>query len=70
VEGETGFICQPRDATDLARAVGQYFSSELFRDLERRREEIKRYANERYSWTKVAEITRKVYEKLNAPEGR
>jgi D-inositol-3-phosphate glycosyltransferase len=70
VEGETGFICQPRDATDLARAVGQYFSSELFRDLERRREEIKRYANERYSWAKVAEITRKVYEKLNAQEGR
>ena len=70
VEGETGFICQPRDATDLARAVGQYFSSELFRDLERRREEIKRYANERCSWTKVAEITRKVYEKLNAQEGQ
>jgi len=70
VEGETGFICQPRDATDLARTVGHYFNSELFRDLERRREEIKRYANERYSWTKVAEITRKVYEKLNAQEGR
>jgi len=45
--------------------IHQYFDSELFRSLENRRLEIKQYANERYSWDKVAEITKKVYEKLS-----
>ena len=57
VEGRTGFVCQPRDSSDLARTIDKYFESELFRDLENRRLEIKEYANERYSWNKVAAIT-------------
>ncbi len=65
VEGRTGFICRAKDSSDLANMIYQYFDSELFRDLEIRREEIKRYANERYAWEKVAEITQKVYEKLS-----
>jgi D-inositol-3-phosphate glycosyltransferase len=65
VEGRTGFICRAKDSSDLANMIYQYFDSELFRDLEIRREEIKRYANERYAWEKVAEITKKVYEKLS-----
>jgi D-inositol-3-phosphate glycosyltransferase len=65
VEGRTGFICRAKDSSDLANMIYQYFDSELFRDLEIRREEIKRYANERYAWENVAEITKKVYEKLS-----
>lgn len=70
VEGRTGFICRAKDSSDLANMIHQYFDSELFRDLEIRREEIKRYANERYSWEKVAEITKNVYEKLSGLAGR
>ena len=68
IDGKTGLICRPRDVSDLAQAICRYFDSELFRDLEARREEIKRYANDRYSWRKVAEITRQVYDELNTWE--
>jgi D-inositol-3-phosphate glycosyltransferase len=64
IQGRTGFVCQPRDSFDLARTIDKYFESELFRDLESRRLEIKEYANERYSWNKVAAITTAVYSNL------
>ncbi len=64
VEGRTGFVCQPRNSSDLAGTIDRYFKSELFRDLEGRRLEIKEYANERYSWNKVAAITTAVYSNL------
>jgi len=61
IEGETGFVCKPRDSSDLARVIRKYFDSDLFRNLETRRLEIKAYANERYSWSKVATITAATY---------
>jgi glycosyltransferase involved in cell wall biosynthesis len=64
VEGKTGFVCKPRDPSDLARVIKDYFDSELFRNLETRRAEIKTYANERYSWEKVAAQTTGVYSRL------
>jgi glycosyltransferase involved in cell wall biosynthesis len=64
IEGKTGFVCRPEDSSDLAAAIRKYFASEVFRNLQSRREEIKRYANERYSWSKVAAITTRVYSSL------
>ena len=64
IEGRTGFVCQPGNPSDLAETIDRYFKSELFRDLENRRLEIKEYANERYSWNKVAAITTAVYSNL------
>jgi glycosyltransferase involved in cell wall biosynthesis len=64
IEGKTGFVCQPRDPTDLAKVIRKYFDSELFHNLQSRRAEIKAYANERYSWEKVATITTSVYAKM------
>jgi D-inositol-3-phosphate glycosyltransferase len=61
IEGKTGFIFKGQDSSDLAAKIEKYFKSELFRDLESRRLEIKRYANEQYSWDKVAGITTAVY---------
>jgi glycosyltransferase involved in cell wall biosynthesis len=61
IEGETGFMFKPQDPSDLARTIRQYFASELFTELESRRPQIKQYANERYSWSKVAAITKSVY---------
>lgn len=64
VEGRTGYTFRPKDTEDLARAIREYFDSDLYRNLERRRQEIKAYATERYSWAKVGETTRKVYASL------
>jgi D-inositol-3-phosphate glycosyltransferase len=64
IEGKTGFIFRPRDSSDLANKIEKYFDSELFRNLEIRRAQIKEYANERYSWSKVAVITKAIYSQL------
>lgn len=64
IEGETGFVCSPEDASSLAEAISRYFECDLFRELENRRPRIKQYANERYSWKKVAVITKAVYLEL------
>nr|MBA3544062.1 glycosyltransferase [Chthoniobacterales bacterium] len=64
VEGKTGFVCKPKDASDLSEAIKRYFSSPLFHDLDRQRTLIKQFANERYSWSKVAAITSSAYAEL------
>jgi D-inositol-3-phosphate glycosyltransferase len=64
IEGKTGFAFESRDASDLASKIDQYFKSELFHNLETNRVQIKEYANERYSWSRVATITALVYASL------
>jgi glycosyltransferase involved in cell wall biosynthesis len=66
IEGKTGFVFKSLDSCDLAKTIVRYFDSNLFRNLESRRPEIKKYANERYSWSKVAEITTAAYSNLLA----
>jgi glycosyltransferase involved in cell wall biosynthesis len=66
IEGKTGFKFKPQDSVDLTRKIEQYFASDLFANLERTRGNIKAYANERYSWDKVAAITTGVYAQLLA----
>ena len=67
VEGETGFVFKSRDSFDLAGKIDKYFKSELFSNLGTRRLQITEYANERYSWSKVAAITTAVYSRLLKP---
>jgi glycosyltransferase involved in cell wall biosynthesis len=64
IEGRTGFVFKPRDSFDLAAKIEKYFKSELFGDLKNRQAQIKDYANERYSWSKVTAITIPVYSSL------
>ena len=64
IEGQTGFVFKSRDSSDLVDKTDKYFNSDLFHSLESRRAEIKAYANDRYSWSKVAAITTKVYSEL------
>ena len=61
VEGRTGLVCKPRDPQELASALEKYFASDLFKNLDIQRKEIKDYANARHSWDLVGEITREVY---------
>ena len=68
IEGRTGFLCQPGDAVDLARAIEKYFGSDVFKDLYRRREAIRDYARAQHSWTVAGEMTQTVYARLLAKE--
>jgi D-inositol-3-phosphate glycosyltransferase len=64
VEGKTGLAFRPEDPADLARAVKQYFASDLYVNLNDRRQEIRDYATERHSWDVVSEMTMSVYANL------
>ena len=64
VEGKTGFVFKAKDTLDLGKTIRNYFGGDLFRDLGSRRAEIKAYANDKYSWTKVASITTAIYSRL------
>jgi D-inositol-3-phosphate glycosyltransferase len=64
VEGQTGFVCTPRSAADLAATIERYFASDLYRELDTRRQTIRIFAHQRYSWSKVGMITGAVYSSL------
>lgn len=64
IEGETGFVFPAKDPAALAKVIETYFSSDLYKNLEDRRQEIREYANERHSWAKVAAITAGIYSKI------
>lgn len=61
VEGRTGFLCRSKDPLDLARAIREYFASDLFKNLDGRRRDIRELAKARNSWTTVGEILLHVY---------
>ena len=64
IEGKTGYVFKPKDSSAMAKALETYFSSDLFKNLETRRREIQVYANERYSWAKVAAMTARIYSEM------
>lgn len=59
---ETGFVCEPCDTDALVSMITRYADSDLYKELPERRPGIAEAARERHSWTRVAEITRAVYE--------
>jgi D-inositol-3-phosphate glycosyltransferase len=61
VEGKTGFVFRPEDPDDLARVIEQYFASDLYADLDNRRDEIREHATQSHSWDTVSQITMNVY---------
>jgi glycosyltransferase involved in cell wall biosynthesis len=66
VEGVTGFVCRPADPADLAAQLRRYFASPLYQEFSGRRAKIREYAAEKYSWPRVGEMSRTVYEQLLA----
>ena len=64
VEGRTGYLCRPANPADMAEAIKTYFASDLYHDLDSRRQEIKDYAYVHHSWDAVAELTQSVYAEL------
>ncbi len=61
IVGKTGFIFKPEDPEDLTKALEAYFASDLFADLEHRREEIIAFVRQRHSWQVVSAMTMGVY---------
>jgi glycosyltransferase involved in cell wall biosynthesis len=61
VDGRTGFVCAPRDATALAKTLEQYFRSDLYQNLDDRRHQIRSVVSEEHSWARVAEIVSRSY---------
>ena len=61
VEGKTGFVFMPEDPVELAKVIDRYFASDLYRELNSRRQEIRDYAAERHSWDVVGQMTISVY---------
>ena len=70
VEGRTGFLCSPHDPAGLAAAIEKYFESDLFREMDSRRQDIRDYAAARHSWSKVSAITHAVYRELSGENPR
>lgn len=73
VEGKTGLSFKSEDADDLASVIGQYFASDLYRDLARKRPEIRRNVEELHSWDAIGKTTLNIYRKVlgkarNSPE--
>lgn len=64
VEGETGYLCRPGDSEDLAKTIAMYFGSDLYRNLDSNRQEIRNYADRHHSWEAVADLTRRAYESM------
>lgn len=64
IEGETGYVCKPDDSDDLAKTINKYFHSDLYKNLKNNRKKILKFANQKYSWDKIGEITHKVYKDL------
>jgi D-inositol-3-phosphate glycosyltransferase len=64
VEDKTGILFKAEDPVDLVRAIEQYFASDLYAELNNRRNEIRTYATERHSWDVVGRMTMSVYAEL------
>ncbi len=65
IEGTNGYICRPDDPEDLARSIEDYFSSELFRNLDERRAGIRDNVRHSHSWDIVAKMTGDVYARIS-----
>ena len=64
VDGSMGFLCQPGDPEELAKAIERYFASELYMNLAARRPRIREHANSTHSWAAVAQLTWGAYAKV------
>jgi glycosyltransferase involved in cell wall biosynthesis len=70
VEGKTGFVFKPQDSVALTSTIERYFRSDLFAELDNRRDDIRAHATERHSWDAVGHITMSKYDGLLRKDAR
>jgi glycosyltransferase involved in cell wall biosynthesis len=61
IDEVTGYVCPKENASALAAAIRHFFAGELYKSLPVTMDRIRVLARERYSWTRVAELTESVY---------
>ena len=61
VTPETGLLCRPQDAADLARVIRVFYQGPLYRDLASAAIQIRRFVTEQHSWDAVAQRTIAAY---------
>ncbi len=66
VEGETGYVCAPRDEESLAAAIIRFCSGSREAGDVEQREHIREWAKQRYSWAAVAAITTAAYQRIRS----
>lgn len=64
IAGKTGLICHPEDPEDLADKIIAFFNSDFYKNTESNRKNIIDYANEKYSWIRIADKTCSVYKNI------
>lgn len=64
VDGVNGFVCATRSADDLAAAIRRYFASDLYRNLESHRTQIRSMTLAAHDWTVVGRMTADLYARL------
>jgi D-inositol-3-phosphate glycosyltransferase len=61
IDGVTGFLCAPESAEDMSEKLRIFFESDLFHQREQTRTRIRELAEQKYSWTDIAQKTNDVY---------
>lgn len=64
IEGKTGFLVEPENPENLAKAIYKYFQSGLYENLENTRRDIQDWAWQNYSWEAIGIETRYLYESI------
>jgi D-inositol-3-phosphate glycosyltransferase len=61
VEQRTGLICRPRDAADLARALMEFFTGDLYQRGDFTRRDVEAFGEERHNWAPIAATIAREY---------
>jgi len=64
MEGTNGYLCRPNDPEDLAKKIEEFFSSNLYRNLDESRATIQNSVRTGHSWSVVARITSDIYARI------
>jgi glycosyltransferase involved in cell wall biosynthesis len=63
-KGQNGLLCNPRDSKDLAKKIEAFFDSDLYTELDLRRDLIKEAALAEHSWDSIGLTLLEVYKDI------
>lgn len=63
IHGKTGLLFKTSDVNDLAYKLKEFYD-DMYPDLDKIKEEIKNYANNKYSWSTISNVTQDLYQNL------
>jgi D-inositol-3-phosphate glycosyltransferase len=63
-ENKTGFLFEKENVEDLVKKIKMFFESDLYINQQIKRSKIKAYAEDKYSWDNIGELTYKLYKNI------